>query len=85
MINVVVWSKDGCSFCQKAMTVLDNYNVNYEVRKIGTEWTKEDLLEAIPDAKSLPQIVINGDLIGGYSKLVEYIENTSYNGTGHTL
>jgi glutaredoxin 3 len=85
MNHVIVWSKDHCPFCSKAMTLLDTYNINYEVRKVGTEWSKEDLLESVPNARSVPQILINNEIIGGYTDLVTYIEETGFNGTGHSL
>jgi glutaredoxin len=43
------------------------------------------LLEQFPNARTVPQIIINGDKIGGYNELVSYIEETGYNGTGLTL
>lgn len=85
MMNVIVWSKDNCPSCHKAMTLLDTYKVNYEVRKIGTEWTREQLLEAVPNARSVPQVVINNDIIGGYEALATYIEETGFNGSGASL
>ena len=85
MTHTIVWSKDNCPHCSKAMTLLDTLSVNYEVRKIGTEWSREDLLESVPNARSVPQILINGDLIGGYAELARYIEDTGFNGTGETL
>jgi glutaredoxin len=38
-----------------------------------------------PGARTFPQIKINGTNIGGYDKLGPYLEETNYNGTGHTL
>jgi len=29
--------------------------------------------------------VVNGVKIGGYDKLGQYLEDTAYNGTGHSL
>ena len=60
-------------------------HVNYEVKMIGTDVELEDLLEAVPGARSVPQIQINGENIGGYTELLKYIEDTNFNGTGHTL
>jgi glutaredoxin 3 len=85
MTHVVIWSKDNCPSCSKAMTLLDSLKINYEVRKVGTEWSREQLLEAIPDARSVPQVTINNNVIGGYESLIKYIDETGYNGTGHTL
>ena len=32
-----------------------------------------------------PQIIVNKEKIGGYEALLNYIENTGYNGTGHSF
>jgi glutaredoxin 3 len=85
MMSVIVWSKENCPSCTKAKTLLDNRKIPFEVRQIGEEWTREQLLEAVPTARSVPQIMINGQSIGGYEELVRYMEDTGYNGTGHSL
>ena len=58
-------------------------NVLFDEAKIGTDVTREELLEVAPNAKTVPQIVINHKLIGGYDDLCEYIENTGWNGSGY--
>ena len=85
MMSVIVWSKENCPSCTKAKTLLDNMKIPFEVRQIGEEWTREQLLEAVPTARSVPQVMINGQSIGGYEELVRYMEDTGYNGTGHSL
>jgi glutaredoxin 3 len=84
-MTVLVWSKYHCPQCEKAKALLGSNGIQFEERKIGDGWTREDLLESVPDARSVPQIFINGNLVGGYSELVTYIEETGFNGTGHTL
>lgn len=69
MNSVVVWSKDGCPFCDRAVALLEHKQIDYELRKIGGEWTREQLLEAVPTAKTVPQIVIDGEQIGGFTEL----------------
>ena len=39
---------------------------------IGDGWTKEQLLEAVPTARTVPQIILKGKLIGGYDQLREH-------------
>lgn len=85
MISVIVWSKENCPSCIKAKTLLDNRKIPFELRTVGVDWTREQLLESVPTARSVPQVVINGQVIGGYEQLAEYIENTNYTGTGYTL
>jgi glutaredoxin len=41
------------------------------------DWTKEQLLEAVPTARTLPQIIINNNLVGGFTELRRYIEETA--------
>jgi glutaredoxin len=74
-MNVIIWSKYQCSYCDKAKTLLKMKNISFEERKIGDGWTKEDLLESIPTARTVPQIVIDGEQIGGYDQLVKYFES----------
>ena len=76
-MNAVVWSKYQCTFCDQAKALLTQQGIKFEERKIGDGWTKEELLEAVPGARSVPQIFINDAYIGGYNELQRYIEETA--------
>ena len=43
--------------------------IEFEERKIGGGWTKEQLLESVPTARTVPQIFLDGILVGGYDQL----------------
>lgn len=68
-IKTIVWSKVQCPFCDMAKTLLKNKGIVFEERMIGVNWTREQLLESIPQARTVPQIILNGVLIGGYEQL----------------
>ena len=68
-IKTIVWSKVTCPFCDMAKTLLKNKGIVFEERMIGVGWTREQLLESIPNARTVPQIILNGVLIGGYEQL----------------
>jgi glutaredoxin 3 len=56
-----------------AKNLLRNEGVEYEERNISTgSWTREQLLAAVPHARTLPQIFLDGNLIGGYDQLKKY-------------
>jgi len=74
-MNNIIWSRDNCPYCTKAKALLDNKKISYEERNISNKWTKEQLLEAIPNAKTVPQIFLWGKYVGGYDSLLEYIED----------
>jgi glutaredoxin len=76
-MNVIVWSKYHCTYCDQAKSLLESRGIKYEERKIGDGYTKEELLEAIPTARTVPQIIINNELIGGFTELRAYLENTA--------
>jgi len=72
-MKIIVWSKHNCPFCVRAKHTLTDKGLDYEERIIGEDWTKEQLLEMVPDARSVPQIIIDGKSIGGYNNLVKYL------------
>lgn len=74
-MNVLIWSKDNCSFCEQAKQLLKVRSIPFEERKIGHGWTKEQLLEDVPTARTVPQIFVDGTLIGGFSEFKTYIAN----------
>jgi len=72
--SVIVYSKDNCPFCVKAKGLLDKLKVNYTTKNVGQDITLEELYKELKkQVRSVPQIVINGELIGGYNQLVEHL------------
>lgn len=76
-MKATVWSKDHCPFCEQAKALLTQRGIAFEERRIGDGYTREDLLEAVPDARTVPQIFLNDQLIGGFTELQRYIEETA--------
>ena len=74
-----------CPFCEKAKQFCETRGFEYKYKSLGTDYTKEELLEWFPGARTVPQIRIHGKNIGGYDKLGPYVEDTGYNGSGHSL
>jgi glutaredoxin len=68
-MKAIVWSKDACPFCDQAKNLLKLKGIEYEERNISRDWTREQLLEAVPNARTLPQIFLNEQLIGGFTEL----------------
>lgn len=75
-MTAIVWSKNGCPYCTQAKMLLDNYGIKYEERNLSTgNWTKEQLLEAVPDARTVPQIFMHNEYVGDFVALKSYIED----------
>ena len=74
MTRAVVWSKDGCSHCVQAKALLKQKGINFEERNVSQDWTKEQLLAAVPNARTLPQIFLDDNYIGGFTELRRHLQ-----------
>jgi len=70
-LKAIVWSKYNCPYCEQAKQLLAQRGITYEERKIGDGYDKEELLAAVPGARSVPQIFLDDELIGGFNELRE--------------
>lgn len=75
--KAVVWTQTNCQYCGMAKALLTSRGFEVEEREIGLgkTWTKKDLLDVVPDARSVPQIFIDGNYVGGYGQLKELLYN----------
>jgi glutaredoxin len=74
-MKAIVWSKINCPYCVSAGVLLRTNGYEVEERKIGNGWTKEQLLESVPMARTVPQIFVDGEYIGNYDDLVNHFKN----------
>ena len=68
-MKAVVWSKPGCSQCESAKHLLKTKGIEYEEKNIADGHKIQDLLELVPNAKTMPQIWLDEEHIGGYDQL----------------
>ena len=68
-MKAIVWSKYNCPYCDQAKALLTQKGIAFEERKIGDGYTTEDLLEAVPTARTVPQIFLDNELVGGFTEL----------------
>jgi glutaredoxin len=72
MSKVIIYTKDQCPFCVQAKNLFSAKGVSYQEMKIGTELTREEFMEIFPNVRTVPFIIIDGEQVGGYDRLVEY-------------
>ena len=73
-MKAVVWSKDACPFCVQAKALLESRGIEFEERNVSKDWTREQLLEAVPTARTLPQIFLDEQHIGGFTELRKHLQ-----------
>ena len=84
-----IYTKDNCAYCTKAKSLFQIKGIEYTEYKISsgfnegtaTEFqhfvTKEQLLERAPHARTVPQIWLDGQYVGGYTELEKYFTKNS--------
>ena len=49
-----------------------------EILMLNQDYSREQFFEIFPTAKTFPQIIINGEKIGGYHELEKWFEKNSF-------
>ena len=65
---IEIWSKPQCPFCDKAENLCKQKNFEYKKYMLDEDFSREELVEKFPSARTFPQITIDGELIGGYTE-----------------
>lgn len=70
---VSLFTKEGCPFCAKAKRTLQEHEVDYEEIVLGREITTRSL-RAVTGAATVPQVFVDGMLVGGSEALETYLQ-----------
>ena len=74
-MTIVIYSKNNCVYCTKAKNLVKNLGLDYTEKTMESFESVDKMLEDIgKQVRQMPQIKIDGELIGGYNQLVEYFE-----------
>jgi glutaredoxin len=71
-VSVIIYSRDDCPWCVRAKDMLYSIGKEYEEIKIGRDLTREEFKEQFPEVKTVPYIIIDGNVIGGYENLLSH-------------
>jgi len=75
MTKIVIYSKNNCVYCTKAKNLVKKLGLDYTEKMMESFESVDKMLEDIgKQVRQMPQIKIDGELIGGYNQLVEYFE-----------
>ena len=72
MARVKVYSTASCPFCVKAKHLLSKWNIPYDEAMIDSDMgARREFSKVTNGARTVPQIVIDGVCIGGFTELTE--------------
>ena len=72
MARVKVFSTAICPICDKTKSLLTRWGIPYEEARVDTDMSARREFTAVTNgARTVPQITIDGNWIGGFSELTE--------------
>ena len=76
-MHIEIFGKDNCPFCDlavnKAQQVTNETTHTFEYQKLERDFSREELFEQFPTARTFPQVRIDGEAIGGWTEFQKIV------------
>ena len=66
---IEIYSKPQCPYCVKAKNLCEREGYEYTYKMLDEDFTRDELFEKFPTARTFPQILAHGEAIGGFQEL----------------
>jgi len=70
---IEIYGKTQCPYCDMAKALCEQKGLDFEYKLFGVDFSREELMETFPGARTFPQIIVDGNKIGGYVELKEHL------------
>ena len=77
LMNFTVYSREGCPYCTKIQEVLELAELKHVIYKLNRDFDRESFYEQFGQGSTFPQVVLNGDNLGGCTETVQYLNENS--------
>ena len=74
LMNFTVYSREGCPYCTKIQQVLQLAELKHVIYKLNRDFDRESFYEQFGQGSTFPQVVLNGDNLGGCTETVQYLK-----------
>ncbi|MNK07385.1 Glutaredoxin-3 [compost metagenome] len=69
MAKVLIYTKDPCPYCVRAINLLNDKGIAFEEVDLTEKFDEMERMKNETGWRTFPMIMINGKLIGGYTDL----------------
>ena len=73
-LHVEIFGKPDCIHCEKAKFLCNQKGIKYTYKELDKDFDFDFIKKSFPNARTLPQIVIDDIQVGGYDDLSKYLE-----------
>ena len=77
LMNFTVYSRDGCPYCTKIQEVLQLAELKHVIYKLNRDFDRESFYTQFGQGSTFPQVVLNGDNLGGCTETVQYLKENN--------
>ena len=77
-----IFTTTSCGYCRMAKALITERGHSYTEKIIGQDLTKDEFfakMSSINGTKSVPQVFLKDEYIGGYEKLQQFYEDVTHN------
>ena len=74
LMNFTVYSREGCPYCNKIQQVLQIAELKHVIYKLNRDFDRESFYTQFGQGSTFPQVVLNGDNLGGCTDTVQYLK-----------
>jgi glutaredoxin 3 len=67
-MKVEIFSKQQCPFCVQAKSLAEREGHDLTYKMLDEDFDRETLMETFPGARTFPQIIVDGEKIGGFTE-----------------
>ena len=72
---ITIYSRPNCTWCDQSKSLLESKGIEFTELMLDVDISVDQLKQLVPGAKSVPQILDDGILIGGFKELQTYLDN----------
>lgn len=73
-MKVEIYSKPACPFCVQAKNLAEQKGYDLTYKMLDEDFSREQLFEVFPTARTFPQIIVDGEKIGGFTEFKALVE-----------
>ena len=74
IMKVEIYSKPQCPYCVQAKALAEREGHELTYKMLDEDFDREKLMETFPGARTFPQIIVNGEKIGGFTEFKALVD-----------
>ena len=74
-MKVEIYSKPNCPFCVQAKGLAEREGHELTYKMLDEDFSREQLFEVFPTARTFPQIIVDGNKIGGFTEFKALVDS----------